>query len=374
MSIVVSSQFDGGNIIPVSVNDANRIELEIKKDSNSEFLQWFYFRLTGAKDTDCNLVITNAGKTSYVDGWENYSACASYDRKHWFRIPSQFSDGELNISVKPTQDSLYIAYFAPYTMEQHQTLVATALQSDNVKLELLGKTLDGQDLDYLQIGVPKKGKRNYWVIGRQHPGETMAEWWMQGFLSALLNENNSAARNLLEKCVFHVVPNMNPDGSLRGHLRTNAAGANLNREWQTPSAEKSPEVLYVLNKMRETGLDFCLDVHGDEGLPYNFIAGAEGIPSWDSSKQQALDEFKETLMKVSPDFQTEFGYPVEERGTADMTICTHALAEEFQTLCMTLEMPFKDTANQPMPEQGWSPERSIQLGKDCLQAMWQTLP
>jgi len=45
------------------------------------------------------------------------------------------------------------------------------------------------------------------------------------------------------------VPNMNPDGSWRGHLRTNAAGANLNREWAAPSAERSPEVLLVRNKM-----------------------------------------------------------------------------------------------------------------------------
>lgn len=35
---------------------------------------------------------------------------------------------------------------------------------------------------------------------------------------------------------------MNPDGSWRGHLRTNAAGANLNREWAKPSLETSPEV------------------------------------------------------------------------------------------------------------------------------------
>ena len=37
------------------------------------------------------------------------------------------------------------------------------------------------------------------------------------------------------------VPNMNPDGSYRGHLRTNAKGANLNREWKKPTQEYSPE-------------------------------------------------------------------------------------------------------------------------------------
>ena len=76
---------------------------------------------------------------------------------------------------------------------------------------------------------------------------------------------------MLERAVIYLVPNMNPDGSRRGHLRTNAAGANLNREWAEPSTERSPEVLCVFNKMRETGLDFGLDVHGDEALPYNFI-------------------------------------------------------------------------------------------------------
>ena len=38
------------------------------------------------------------------------------------------------------------------------------------------------------------------------------------------------------------MPNVNPDGSIRGHLRTNATGANLNREWQDPTLERSPEV------------------------------------------------------------------------------------------------------------------------------------
>ena len=48
------------------------------------------------------------------------------------------------------------------------------------------------------------------------------------------------AQRLLQHAVFYVVPNMNPDGSVRGNLRTNAAGANLNREWMTPSLETSP--------------------------------------------------------------------------------------------------------------------------------------
>ena len=69
---------------------------------------------------------------------------------------------------------------------------------------------------------------------------------------------------------------MNPDGSARGHLRTNAAGANLNREWGAPTAERSPEVLWTLNAMDATGpVDLMLDAHGDEAEPYCFIIGGE---------------------------------------------------------------------------------------------------
>lgn len=46
---------------------------------------------------------------------------------------------------------------------------------------------------------------------------------------------------------------MCPDGSRRGHLRTNAAGANLNRQWAEPSAAVSPEALAVRNLMDATG-------------------------------------------------------------------------------------------------------------------------
>lgn len=70
----------------------------------------------------------------------------------------------------------------------------------------------------------------------------MAEWFIEGFLEELSDPHNAFSTRALKHAVFYVVPNINPDGSVRGHLRTNAAGANLNREWATPTLEHSPEV------------------------------------------------------------------------------------------------------------------------------------
>ena len=46
MTLSVSSAFDGGNIRLVAI-EGDRIDLEIVKDHQSDFYQWFYFRLTG---------------------------------------------------------------------------------------------------------------------------------------------------------------------------------------------------------------------------------------------------------------------------------------------------------------------------------------
>ncbi|GGA74925.1 hypothetical protein GCM10011369_15980 [Neiella marina] len=370
--IRISSHFDSGNIECHDCQDPQNIRLSIRQDGAAEFLQWFHFRLSGAANTPCRLVIENAGECSYVEGWNDYRAVASYDRENWFRVNSRFEDGKLIIDHEPELNSIYFAYFAPYSMERHSDLVAWAADTGDCEVEVIGRTVDGRDMDLLTIGDERDGKLKCWVIARQHPGETMAEWWMEGFLARMLDGTDPVARELRDQMTFYVVPNMNPDGSFRGHLRTNAAGANLNREWLEPSLERSPEVFHVLERMKQTGVDFCLDVHGDEALPYNFIAGAEGIPSWNEFKQQQLDHFQAELVKASPDFQTQFGYDKDEPGQANMTVCTNNIAERFDCLAMTLEMPFKDTVETPDYEQGWSPERCMRLGEACVNAIYQS--
>jgi len=369
----INTPLDGGNIEVIKLEDPQDIQLSIRSDHNASFKQWFYFRFTAEVGYEYRLRIVNAGDCSYVEGWNGYYAVASYDRENWFRVDTQYSDGELIIEHMLEADCIWFAYFAPYPVERHQNLIGWAQTQPDSQLEVLGDTLDGQPIDLLTIGEPDEGKKRVWFIARQHPGETMAEWWMEGFLEALLDESNPVAYALLERAVFYVVPNMNPDGSRRGHLRTNAAGANLNREWASPSLENSPEVYHVLNKMQQTGLDFCLDVHGDEALPYNFIAAAEGIPGWNDRLESLTESYLQALQAASPDFQTEHGYAKDQPGQANLTICTAALAQQFDALAMTLEMPFKDNVNAPDEYAGWSPERSKYLAEANLTALLQVI-
>ncbi len=365
MTLSVSSAFDGGNIRLVAI-EGDRVDLEIAQDHQSDFYQWFYFRLTGAAGREVELRILNAGGSAYPHGWDNYRACMSEDREEWERVDTDYDGKMLTLRATPVVDSAWFAYFAPYTMERHHDLVASAAGFPGVEYRSLGQTLDGQELDYLIIGT---GPLRVWLYARQHPGETMAEWWMEGALEKLLDEADPVSRRLREQATFHIVPNMNPDGSRRGHLRTNAVGVNLNREWHEPSVERSPEVYYVLEEMKKTGVDFAMDVHGDEAIAANFLAGFEGIPGHRKEQQALYDLFAETLVKLSPDFQTEKGYEVSAPGKANLSMSTAQLAERFGAVTMTLEMPFKDNDDLPNPEQGWSPDRSALLARACLDAL-----
>lgn len=365
-AITVSAAFDSGNIIVHRI-EGTSARLGVRRDEGSDFFQWFHFRVACTRGDRLNLRIEGLEASAYPAGWPGYRACVSEDRALWTRADTRYdaadAGGTLTITHVADADIVWFAYFAPYSQERHHDLIAEALEGEGISYRCLGTSLDGRPIDCLELG---EGERHVWLYARQHPGETMAEYWMEGAIALLTDPASPHGRRLRQLCRFHIVPNMNPDGSCRGHLRTNAIGVNLNREWHEPSAARSPEVLAVRNAMDATGVAFAMDVHGDESIPAVFLAGFEGIPSLTDRQSELFRRFRDTLAIRTPDFQTAKGYPAAPPGRANLTMSTTQVAERFGAVSMTLEMPFKDNDDLPDAAQGWSPERSAQLGRDCM--------
>jgi len=297
-SITISDVIDSGNITVVDIATGD-VKLKIKDEPYTvgemkQHKMWFNFKASGVKNQQTTFSIVNAGECSFPVAWKDYNVCTSYDRKEWFRTPTTYDEakGHLVWSTKPVADQIYFAYFAPFSWERHCDLVAQCVAASTknpfvpIEVKSVGKTLDGRDMDLIVIGdTSVEGHLKIWANARQHPGESQAEFWMEGYINRLLDDSDSTTRALMKKCVFYIVPNMNPDGSIRGHLRTNACefagrvrfavvllihfiifffaiigGANLNREWcdtknskspaavdgvyQAPTLERSPEVFH----------------------------------------------------------------------------------------------------------------------------------
>ena len=257
----------------------------------------------------------------------------------------------------------------------------------------LGQSLDGRELECIQVG---SGSKVAWIIHRQHPGETMAEYYAEGLLERLLGLDHQlgsvdgVTRKALEEFTFYIVPNMNPDGSVRGHLRTNAQGQNLNREWapteiqegedstpstyDAPTLERSPEVYHILAKMDQTGADVFLDVHGDEVLPYNFLAGGEGLTNWGPRLEALHGAFLQKYHRTNSDMNVRIGYEPEPPMEGRLQVCSNQVGHRFDCLAATLEMPFKDCWSNSDPERGWNPSRAKMLGRSVLEPLLYVAP
>ncbi len=368
MSIHISSAFDGGAIEVVAVHEFSadlRIRHDVLGDGcPSEFLQWFHFRVSGAEDTGATIRILNAGVTTYPDGWRDYRAVASTDRRQWFRLPTRFDGGVMTIDV-PAGPPAYVAYFEPFSWDRHLALLADCV-ARGARQRRLGGSVQGRDVDELIVGA---GERAVWIIARQHPGETMAEWFVEGLMQRLLDPADAVAHELRRMATFHIVPNMNPDGSVLGNLRTNAAGANLNREWLQPTPERSPEVLAVRDAIHATGCAAFFDIHGDENLPYVFVAGCEMLPGFGEQQANAQAAFAADFRAANPDFQSQHGYAASKYKEDVLKLASKYVGHTFGCLSLTLEMPFKDNANAPDERHGWSAARSARLGADMLAAL-----
>lgn len=462
----ISDSYDGGNIECVHVQEGiwNKIQdsdnndhiweriidvqLQINPDIYTELeqtnhFQYFSFRsvyqpsslvvsATQPSD-DCqqktvvNYRIINAGHASYSNAFYNYTVFSSHtlnsnpynEKDGWKRQLSTTYDGnELTWTYEFNNDNnnniVYFCYFPPYSYERHLHLIEKCASASSSSLVYsIGKSIQGRDIDCIQIGT---GSTICWIIHRQHPGETMAEYYAEGILCRLLQmnidndddiindsssiEEKEFIHQLLFNYTFYIIPNMNPDGSILGHLRTNAIGANLNREWcstpinsqnnninnavttetiidyyNAPTIERSPEVYGVLNHIDITGCDIFLDIHGDEMIPYNFGAQPASPIYYNNddntnvpNKYRTLhNDFMNLYVNANTDMQTKYGYGVMSRPSTIYNTACKQIATRYKCLSITLEMPFKDCLSNSNPILGWNPLRSKQLGASVLE-------
>ncbi|MFZ5955940.1 M14 family metallopeptidase [Pseudomonas knackmussii] len=365
----IRCDFDSGNIQVIDASNPQNVRLALRPDLKSPHFQWFHFRADGLQPGQrYEFCLTNAGQSSYKGGWPGYRAVASFDQRDWFRVPTRFDEEGLHFSLDAEQPQAWFAYFEPYSRERHAALIRTAVEEAGAELIATGKSIEGRDIELLRVRRNPQASRKLWLIAQQHPGEHMAEWFMEGLIERLRQRDDAELNGLLEQAELYLVPNMNPDGAFRGHLRTNAAGTDLNRAWQAPSAEASPEVLFVQEQMRQYGVDLFLDIHGDEEIPYVFAAACEGNPGY-SPRQAHLEQAFRAGLEARGEFQSVHGYPHDEPGQANMTLACNFVGETYQCLSLTLEMPFKDHDLSPDARTGWSGARAKKLAGAVLSTL-----
>ena len=228
----------------------------------------------------------------FGNDWKGFNVCYSYDNKNWKRIKTSFLKKNKTLTWKhrSTKKNVYFAYYPPYTTVMKQKMMMKYKNKKGAKAKTLGKS----KVDALILG---NGPLKIFIVARQHPGESIGSWMIEGFLKEYFSD---VQRKVVEDVfTFYIIPMANPDGVKLGHWYTNKKGQNLNRSWRH---NKTSETNAIKKLMTEKKALLYLDLHGDEGASKHFIT------SCIESKNKVRKPFNNTMAKFCPNFQKEDYY------------------------------------------------------------------
>jgi hypothetical protein len=136
-----------------------------------------------------------------------------------------------------------------------------------VKIESIGKTVEGRPLEIVRIGNPHAPYRAF-LRARAHPWEAGSSWVVEGLINRLLQDDESSRKWLGVYCVY-LLPMANKDGVAHGRTRFNLQGKDLNRECNRPADPKLAPENYALEKWLEAMIragqapQLALELHND---------------------------------------------------------------------------------------------------------------
>ena len=277
----ISSDFDSGSIKILSIKNSNTntsfhisLQKEIIREGNKS-QYWFYFKVSNVQERNCFFSLK-----THIDcnnGFKHLGVATSYDNKKWFLTSTTQKNKrrttckigtkkyintkptqEVNWKIKPTKNNVWFAYYVPYPLERIYKLGNLMSKKSFIKQKTIGYSHGNRPIKMLTIG---NGCRNIWLICRQHPGESIASWILEGFLKSIFSP--------LPNLKIHIIMTLNPDGIFLGNWYVNKNGSNLNLDWKS---KKSKEVKCLAKLLDKQYNDLIIDIHGDEECKQHFIS------------------------------------------------------------------------------------------------------
>lgn len=268
--------------------------------------RWFHFLIKGCNEQTINMKFTNSDPAGAV---------YSYDGVNYLRFNEEERVGRFNIQKKFENDSVYVAYYVPYSYTKLMKRVRQWNRNDCVALSSIGQSTRGLDMPLLIIteGIKDiankynggsceitetllskacKGKKIVYIHGRVHPSETPASWNLDGIIDGI-TANSQMAKELREQVVFFILPFTNPDGVAGGCSRSNMEGINLEINWARGIEQTAVEVQnmkrFLNSVLSKRKIDMVLNMHSQI---------ANHVTYWVHTASSTSDNYFRKLMLI----------------------------------------------------------------------------
>ncbi|XP_038655531.1 uncharacterized protein LOC119967280 [Scyliorhinus canicula] len=337
-SLVFESRFESGNLHQAWRVGQYEYNLMLAVDTfTSRHTQWYYFRIQNTmsdvtykfkivnllkKDSLYNygmkpLVYSEKDARELKIGWSHSGHHITYKpwKKKTFNNLFPYVQHyclEFQIEFRNRDDTYYLAHCYPYRYTDLKThlneIINDSKHLPHFKKEVLCETRAGNSCFLLTITdyigkEDSKTKLGVVLTSRVHPGETQASWMMKGILDFLISEEPTA-KELRQRCIFKIIPMLNPDGVIVGnysmcplHPRCSLSARDLNRNYRHPKRELFPTVWHTKKMVEELQKDHYIllygDLHGHSRKPNAFMYGCSQTAS--TSSFEILDYLRERL-------------------------------------------------------------------------------
>ncbi len=239
---------------------------------------WLHFRVDGVQGQ------TPQFATPCEDSADRYRSyhrmVYSYDGQSWMHMDNGSKPGDstyyFSNSSAFTQDSVYIAYWQPYTFSQTVQQMANLAGNPYVQNHGTvttgapsGGSYEGRDVYRYQVTDPAVAdayKENIVIVARQHGYESLGNYVNEGLTDWLLS-SDPEAENLRRKAVVTVYPMANPDAVYNAWTREgkskSGGTSDFNRDWFTgaPGHGGAASDSYEIDGLR----DDIYDLTGGDG-------------------------------------------------------------------------------------------------------------
>lgn len=253
----IHTDFEGGKMGRVEevAKDHFRLHVIGQTDQAGRNRQasWYYFRVDGARQRTLTFDLVDlAGEYNYQANrgaiTRDTPPYLSFDQKTWRPVETAEYDEtgpsmRFKIQLGLQHDRMWIAHVPPYTNVNLQALLRDVGGNPYLKVESIGKTPQKRDIPLLTIsdGPVTPAKKAIWLMFRQHAWEAGSSWTGEGAIRFLLSDD-PLAQEIRKGAVVKILPMCDPDGVANGGVRFNAAGFDLNRNWDVDDPKKMPEI------------------------------------------------------------------------------------------------------------------------------------
>jgi hypothetical protein len=291
--VTFSTAFEGASIGLIEKLGETEFRVHVRGQQDergrNRAATWYCFRMDHVQGRELTITLTDfVGEYNDVPGStpmnDKIRPALSEDGKLWGHAVDMTWDNvkkEATVRLKPKRDSIWLATQAMYPYSRFVELVDEIGQSPYVRIETIGKSVQGRDLTLITVtdfATPDTGKKTIWLQARQHAWEGGTSYVAEGALRFAVSDAPEAKKIRAENvCIF--TPMVAVDGCAIGLPRFNVHGYDPNRHWDEVDLrdkrylEMMPEVWYfkkaILSHVARGGrIDLMLNMHNTETGEY----------------------------------------------------------------------------------------------------------